>query len=209
MRSRSCLYDDGVAQETFQCVPWSETPRCAVWCDTKDSPMCVYLVHWGADDLEVLEMTVKMQVLTAGPPYIPHLVGLSTKLRLTGRRLSDGDNKVTKSERVMKKTGFCMPELGEIFKTCKILNENSPKTSLKTGLMGWGGGGGITAELLHILSDVHRCPHFDGWWWGWWMAIKNWTVIIALPAQMLTFSKKQEKTDSSKNKRRCPQVNFN
>ena len=68
--------------------------------------MCAYLVQWGADDLEVPEMTVKMQDLTAGPPYIPRLVGLSTKLRLTGRRLSDSDNKVTKSERVMKKKGF-------------------------------------------------------------------------------------------------------
>ena len=47
---------------------------------------------------------------------MPRLVGLSTKLRLTGRRLSDSDNKVTKSERVMKKTGFSMPELGEILK---------------------------------------------------------------------------------------------
>ena len=78
-------------------------------------------------------MTVKMQDLTAGPPYMPRLVGLSTKLRLTGRRLSDRDNKVTKSERVMKKTGFCMPEHGEILKICKILNENSQKTTCLTG----------------------------------------------------------------------------
>ena len=97
--------------------------------------MCAYLVQWGTDGLEV-PMTANMQDLTAGPSYIPRLVGLSSKLRLTGRPLSDGDNKVTKSERVMKKTGFCMPELGEIFKICKILNENSQKTSLKTGLTG-------------------------------------------------------------------------
>ena len=56
-------------------------------------------------------MTVKMQDLTAGPPYIPRLVGLSTKLRLTGRRLSDSDNKVTKSERVMKKKASVCPNL--------------------------------------------------------------------------------------------------
>ena len=78
-------------------------------------------------------MTVKMQDLTAGPPYIPRLVGLSTKLRLTGGRLSDSDNKVAKSERVMKKTGFGMPELGEILKICKILNGNSQKTTSLTG----------------------------------------------------------------------------
>ena len=56
--------------------------------------MCAYLVQRGADDHEVPEMTVKMQDLTAGTPYIPRLVGLSTKLRLTGRRLSDSDNRL-------------------------------------------------------------------------------------------------------------------